>query len=241
MVPAAVTCVGGRRRRTVSQGARLARYAMATGVAAALVAVAVVVVALRGGSRPEEMVARRYLHALFAADAETSYELTTSSYRSLVFPAEHAEMAAALHAVVGEQVQIRVLGSERTSASDPAESLVGYRATTQAGPLRGVVTMLRVDSGWWVADTSYDFRDPPAGATTELDDVTRRLNHQIAERARRIRSAGSTRAPTPGPSGEGVRAVPSPAVPDRQPGWASSPGQGGRSSRRTLSGLTPRS
>ncbi len=178
--------------RPVSPGARLARYALAAGLAAALAAVAVVVAALRGGSRPEEAVARRYLQALFAADAAASYSLTTTSYRSLVFPAEHADLAAALQEVVGDQAQMRVLGSERTPGRDPPESLVGYRATTAAGPLQGVVTLLRLDSGWQVADVSYDFRDPPAGATAELEDLTRRLNDQIAERARRTRSDGAT-------------------------------------------------
>lgn len=139
---------------------------------------------LRTGPRPEEDVATEFLVAVLRGDAGASYDMTIRGYRSLVFPSEHAELVAVLAGTAGE-AELDVLGSERTPGSRPLESLVGYRAVTDAGPLEGVVTLFRTDDGWEVADYSYDFTAPPPGATDALDELTRLLNDQLVDRARR--------------------------------------------------------
>lgn len=114
--------------------------------------------------------------------------MTTVAYRSIVFPVEHRALVSTLAATAGDGVRISILGSERSFGVQPVESLVGYQADTAAGPLEGVVTLRELEEGWAVSDYSYRFTDPPQGATEELEALTRQLNEQLVERARRLDS-----------------------------------------------------
>lgn len=174
-------------------GQRLVRVAVALGVAGLLGVVVVVGASLRTGPRPEEDAAADYVEAVFRGDAEATYAASAPAYRALVSPAEHAELVAALARVAGGPADVDVVGSERRSVTDPLRSLVGYGGETAAGPVEGVVTLVRPGDDWLVLDLSYEFAEASAGETAGLDEVTRRLNRQLRERAGR----GATPAATP--------------------------------------------
>lgn len=186
--------------RPRTPGARAARYAV---VAAAVAVLAVAVVlgsALLGGDRPEEGIARTFLERLFAGQGHRAHELTTPAYRSLVRPDDLEALAGALADAAGGRFELDILGSERTPGSAPRESLVGYRAATAVGPVAGVVTLFEVDGGWRVADVGYDFTEGDREQVEAVRTVTRRLNQQVEERARRLeRPAGGTPVGTASP------------------------------------------
>ena len=178
--------------RLQTSGARVARYAVAVAVIAVLAAAVVFATSFLKIDRGEEDVAATFLAHLFAGEGEAAYELTTSAYRSVVFPHELAALSDLLAEVAGPDVDPRVLGSERTPGSAPVESLVGYRAATAAGPVEGVVTLFEVEDEWRVADVGYDFTEASADELEALRTLTRQLNDQIAERARQLGSTPSS-------------------------------------------------
>lgn len=183
--------------RSQTSGARAARYAVAVAVVAVLAAGAIFATSFLKFDRAEEEVAATFLEHLFAGDGRQAYTLTTPAYRSLVFPQELAVLSDALSDVAGERFDLTILGSERTPGAAPAESLVGYRARTSVGPVEGVVTLFQVDDEWRVADVGYDFTGASAEQLEELRSLTRQLNEQIAERARRLEATPNA-APSPG-------------------------------------------
>lgn len=127
--------------------------------------------------------------------------MTTTAYRSIVFPGEHRALIRTIASLTGREPDLQILGSERSPGSQPLESLVGYKADTATGPLEGVVTLRELDDGWVVSDYSYRFTDPPPGATAELEDLSRQLNAQLVERAGRLDAppATGTEGATPSP------------------------------------------
>lgn len=177
-----------------TSGARVARYAVVVAIVAAVAAAAVFAYAYLGGDRPEEDVARVFLTAFFAGDGGSVYELTTSGYRSVVFREELEVLSDEVAAVAGDEVTITILGSERTPGSRPQESLVGYTARTAVGRAEGVVTLFEFDGEWRVADVGYEFTEAPAARLEDLRTLTRQLNEQLEERARRLQGSP---APTP--------------------------------------------
>lgn len=175
-----------------ASGARVARYAIVIAVLAVVAAASVFAYSFLGGDRPEEDVARRFLTAFFAGDGGAAYGLTTSVYRSVVFREDLVVLADELVELAGDDVDITILGSERTPGSQPPESLVGYTARTAAGPAQGVVTLFEVDGTWRVADVGYEFTEAPPSQLQDLRTLTRQLNEQLEERIRRF-----SPAPTP--------------------------------------------
>lgn len=178
--------------RARTPGARVARYAVAVAVIAVLAAAVVFATSFLKLDRAEEEVAATFLAQLFAGEGEAAYELTTSAYRSVVFRRELAALSDVLAEVAGPDVELRVLGSERTPGSSPAESLVGYQAATALGPVEGVVTLFQLEDEWRVADVGYDFTEASADELDALRTLTRQLNDQIAERARQLGSTPSS-------------------------------------------------
>lgn len=177
-----------------TSGARAARYAVVTGVAAVVVAAAVFAWSYLGGSRPEEAVARDFLTAFFAGEGASAYRLTTPGYRTVVLREELERLSEAVADVAGDETTITILGSERTPGSQPPESLVGYSASTAAGSAEGVVTLFEVAGDWRVADVGYGFPEAPPERLRDLRTLTRQLNEQLQERIRRL---DGTRVPTP--------------------------------------------
>lgn len=168
----------------------MVRAAVVVGVLAVLAAGAVLATTVTGGSRPEEAVARIFLRDFFAGRAQASYAATTRGYRSIVLPADHARLVAAVRGVVGDDVTVEILGTERRAGARPTTSLVGYTGRTAVGEVEGVVTLVR-DGGasegsgepsWQVRDVGYKFPDAPPGTTVELDRITRQLNQQLERR-----------------------------------------------------------
>lgn len=172
-----------------TSGERVARYAVIVAVLAALAAAAVFVSSYLGGDRPEEDVARRFLSALYDGRGGTAYDLTTPGYRSVVLREELALLADELRAVAGDDVEISILGSERTPGSRPLESLVGYSARTAVGAAEGVVTLFEVEGEWGVADVGFDFTEAEGEQLEDLRTLTRQLNDQIEERVRRLQGS----------------------------------------------------
>lgn len=167
-----------------------------TAGAATLVALAVVVaVVLVGPDRPEEDVAERFLDAMLAGDGVAAYALTAPDYQTVVLTSDLAALADALHAVVGDAATVEVLGSERAPGGPGVASLVGYRGTTVAGRIEGVVTVVRLsdDTPFLVRDLSYRFPEATEAELAELDALTRQLNDAVADRLSR------RTVPTPGP------------------------------------------
>lgn len=181
------------RERT--SGARVARYATVVAVLAVLAAAAVFAWSFLGGDRPEEEVARDFLTAFYAGDGGAVYDLATPGYRAIVLRDELAALSDEVAAVAGEDVEITVLGSERTPGAQPPESLVGYTARTEVGRAEGVVTLFELDGTWRVADVGYEFTEAAADQLEDLRQLTRRLNEQLEERVHRLRGS-----PSPGQS-----------------------------------------
>ncbi|HEX2029644.1 MAG TPA: hypothetical protein VHF25_16805 [Nitriliruptorales bacterium] len=165
---------------------RFVQAAQVAGVAGLVAVLIVGVLAFRRGPRPEEQMARHFLQAILTGDAAASYALTTTAYRTVVLPGDHAMLSTALHDLAGDAATVTIIGSERTIGSDPPESLVGYRATTAAGTAEGVVTLFEVDRAWRVADAGYRFVDATPAQRAALEEVIALLDAQVAERVDRL-------------------------------------------------------
>ncbi|MBW3620901.1 MAG: hypothetical protein KY461_11695 [Actinobacteria bacterium] len=155
------------------------------GAAALTVLLVVVVMTLRSGARPEEAVAATFVSAMLAGDAEAAYELAAPDYQLLVRPSDLATLAAALREVAGDGARIEIVGSERSGASAPLASLVGYVGRTSVGAVEGVVSLVQLedDGAWLVRDLSYRFPDASGAELAEVHRVTRSLNEAVADRA----------------------------------------------------------
>lgn len=136
------------------------------------------------GDRPEEEVATRFLEALYDGRGGQVYELTTPGYQTIVFRDDLDALSRTLASTVGD-VDIDVLGSERTPGTDPPDSYVGYKGTSDIGTVEGVMVLVELDDGqWFVRDVSYRFPDATEAQIAELLELTETLNEQFAERAR---------------------------------------------------------
>lgn len=167
-----------------------------TAGAVTLVALAVVVTTvLVGPDRPEEDTAERFLAAMLAGDGAAAYALTAPDYRTVVLVSDLEALADALRDVVGDAPTVELLGSERSPDGRGVVSLVGYRGSTAAGRVEGVVTAVRAadDAPFLVRDLSYRFPEAPRGALADLDALTRQLNEAVADRVSRLT------VPTPEP------------------------------------------
>jgi len=159
------------------------RGLLAVAVVAAVVTVGILVAAFvrdaTGRHGPAGQVADRYLTALAAGDGMTAYQEVSPFFRSVVFRDELGLLADAVAEVVGGQIGVQIVGTERTSDTT---ILAAYRADTDVGVMEGVVTVVEDEGRWWVQDASYRFPGSPDGATDAIDAVVRILNDQIEQR-----------------------------------------------------------
>lgn len=162
----------------------MVRVAVAAGAVGILALAVVLVTAVWEGDRPEERLADTFLTALFSGEGDAVYDLTTPAYRSLVFVEDLRELSEAFAITLGP-VDVTVLGSERTPGTEPPESFVGYRASSDVGIVEGVLVALELGQvGWRVRDVSYRFPEAEPQEVAELLAFLDRLNQQVAERAR---------------------------------------------------------
>ena len=162
---------------------KLVRGAVIAGVVAFAGLGALVAVRSIAGDRPEEEAAEAFVDDFFAGNGERLHGRTTPEYRAIVYAQELGELSRAAASVVGADVDIHVVGSERTPGSQPLESFVGYVGTSAVGEVSGVVTMVELAADqWFVRDVSYRFPEAPVGATAPLDDLTLELNERLVER-----------------------------------------------------------
>ena len=164
-------------------GRWLAAGAAAVGVLALAALVGVLVAAVTHGERPEEDVALAYVEALYSGDGAAAHDLLTPGVRAVVFEADLEALAEAASGLAGPEPELEIVGAERSGTRDPLESFVGYRGQGRVGTLRGVVTLVELESGRWrVREASYRFPDASEAETADLRAVSRALNEQIAER-----------------------------------------------------------
>ena len=176
---------------------KLVRAAVIVGVLAFGGLGALVAVRSITGDRPEEDVAEEFLDEFFTGNGARLHPRTTPEYRAIVFAEELGELSRAAATVVGADVDVRIVGSERTPGSRPLESFVGYTGTSVVGEVNGVVTLVELTPDeWFVRDVSYRFPQAPPGATAPLDDLTLELNERLVERV----GGGTTATPPPAPT-----------------------------------------
>lgn len=161
---------------------RIVLMSVAAGTVAVAAIVAIVVLALSEGDRPEEGVARAYLEAVFAGDGDTAYDLGTLGFRAVVFPRDVEALADAAAEIVGPEASVRIVGSQR-SPTGTAQSAVGYTGRTAVGEVRGVVTLVQEGDVWRVYDFSFRFPDATPEQTAPLDELVAALNEQLAQRS----------------------------------------------------------
>lgn len=152
-------------------------------VVAAVVTVAVLVLAFvrdAGGRHgPAGRVADAYMTALAQGDGQAAFDEVSPFFRTVVLVSELDLLADAIADVVGDGVEVNVVGTERTSGTT---ILAGYQASTDAGTMEGVVTLVEDQGRWWVQDASYRFPEADDEVTETIDQVVARLNEQIASR-----------------------------------------------------------
>lgn len=159
------------------------RVLLVVAVVAAVATVGVLVAAFvrdaTGRHGPAGDVADRYVAALAAGDGVAAYQEVSPFFRSVVFRDELDLLADAVADVVGGQIAVEIVGTERTSDTTIA---VGYQADTAVGVMEGVVTVVEDRGRWWVQDASYRFPGAPDGTTDEIDAIVTMLNDQIVQR-----------------------------------------------------------
>ncbi len=176
-----------RRRK----GQRVTVAAVVIGIVTLVTIVFVVAVSLIPDPRPEIAVAEEFLGGLYGGDATSVYGLTTPTYQAVVFASDLELLAATLTELAGPDVELDLVGAQRQPSGPPLVSVVGYTGTSAIGPVRGVLTMIEVTAGEWrVSDVSYRFPDAPTDAAVRLDEVTRLLNEQIADRIAQLQPPG---------------------------------------------------